>query len=366
MSDCLPVSVIIPAYNRENMIGRAVASALGQRPLPPAEVIVVDDCSADGTGAAAAAAGARVVRHERNRGEGAARNTGIANAAHQWVGLLDSDDEWLPHLLATLWPLRTGHVIVGGASLSCGRELANDRYSGPLSRRPQVLRSPSAVIYPENFIAASGTMARRDVVQAVGGYVEGLKRGADMDLWIRMLERGTGIIVPRPVVLYHLHEGQVTQDGAAMADAHRAVARSYADRPWWSASALERWEGAAAYDATRRALSSADPVRALRSLGRLLSRPRRTTGAIGVIVRRARLRRRSGSLDRTGAPTTAILPKVDAAADSSVDLRDMTTLRALARLAWRPTQAAVASSRLQAVGARLVGVDEVRIDGRDE
>ena len=103
----LPVSVVIPAYNRPDMVVRAVRSALGQLPAPPEEIIVVDDCSTDRTAEAAARAGAQVVRHELNLGEGAARNTGIAHAREPWVALLDSDDEWLPDLLATLWPLRT-------------------------------------------------------------------------------------------------------------------------------------------------------------------------------------------------------------------------------------------------------------------
>jgi glycosyltransferase involved in cell wall biosynthesis len=48
------VSVVIPAYNRPEMTVRAVCSALSQRPHPPAEVVVVDDCSTDETGAVGA------------------------------------------------------------------------------------------------------------------------------------------------------------------------------------------------------------------------------------------------------------------------------------------------------------------------
>ena len=94
--DPLPVSVVIPAFNRPEMVARAVRSALEQQPRRPAEVIVVDDASSDDTAAAASAAGARVIRHEVNQGEGAARNTAIRAARHDWVALLDSDDEFLP------------------------------------------------------------------------------------------------------------------------------------------------------------------------------------------------------------------------------------------------------------------------------
>ena len=106
----LPITVIIPAYNRADTVARAVASALAQRPSRPAEVVVVDDGSADDTAEAARLAGARVVRHSVNRRLGAARNTGLSNATQPWIALLDSDDEWLPHHLASLWPLRGPHA----------------------------------------------------------------------------------------------------------------------------------------------------------------------------------------------------------------------------------------------------------------
>src|SRR4051794_15213893 len=81
----LPVSVVIPAFNRQALIARAVASAFAQRPSPPAEVIVVDDGSTDGTAREAAHGGARVVRRERNGGAAAARNAGIGAAKQPWI-----------------------------------------------------------------------------------------------------------------------------------------------------------------------------------------------------------------------------------------------------------------------------------------
>ena len=100
-----PVSVIIPAFNRADTLPRALRSVLGQS-LRPAEVIVVDDHSQDATAEVAERWGVRVIRHERNRGAAAARNTAAAAATQPWLAPLDSDDEWLPHHLATLWPLR--------------------------------------------------------------------------------------------------------------------------------------------------------------------------------------------------------------------------------------------------------------------
>jgi GT2 family glycosyltransferase len=94
------VSVIIPTYNRADLVSRAVASALEQT-YAPYEVIVVDDGSTDDTAAQCEALGDRI-RYVRiaNGGVSAARNAGIALARGEWIALLDSDDTWEPTKLA--------------------------------------------------------------------------------------------------------------------------------------------------------------------------------------------------------------------------------------------------------------------------
>jgi glycosyltransferase involved in cell wall biosynthesis len=338
----LPVSVVIPVYNRAEMIGRAVRSVLGQQSVRPAEVLVVDDGSSDETGDRATAAGARVITHEANRGEGAARNTGIDSATQPWIALLDSDDEWMPNLLSLLWPVRDTHIIVGGGSLHCGAEPRRDRYSGPTGQRPLIIRSPSALIYPENFIAASGTMVRRDIVQRVGGYAEGMRGAADMDLWIRVLEHGTALIIPRPVVIYNLHGGQVTTDADLMARSHRAAALRYADRGWWRPEMLEMWEGVRIYDSLRRSVRERNLARAAQQGAQLLRSPRRVIGVVRIVGRRVQLARRSGLFDRHGEPTVTVCQGAPAA-----------------RTLWRPPSRAVVSSQLARCTLRLAGVSQV-------
>lgn len=97
------VSVIIPTYNRARFIERAIRSVLNQT-YQNFEIIVVDDASTDDTEERVRRLltnGTRFkyVRHDINRGAGAARNTGIKNAAGEYIALLDSDDEWLPEKL---------------------------------------------------------------------------------------------------------------------------------------------------------------------------------------------------------------------------------------------------------------------------
>ncbi len=97
------VSVVIPAFNRERVIGKAIKSVLAQT-FQDFEIIVVDDGSRDETAKnaikfACCEPRVRVIRFETNQGAQAARNAGARAARGKWLSFLDSDDEWLPRSL---------------------------------------------------------------------------------------------------------------------------------------------------------------------------------------------------------------------------------------------------------------------------
>lgn len=94
------VTAAIPAYNEAERIAAAIASARDQTE-PPAEILVVDDGSTDGTAALAASLGARVVS-TANSGIASARNRLLAEARFPWLAFLDADDLWYPEKLAVL------------------------------------------------------------------------------------------------------------------------------------------------------------------------------------------------------------------------------------------------------------------------
>lgn len=97
----LGFSVIIPAYNREQLIGAALDAIFGQT-LAPAEVIVVDDGSSDRTAAIASdRPGCRVLRLA-NGGAANARHQGVLASSNDWLAFCDSDDVWRPGHLAAL------------------------------------------------------------------------------------------------------------------------------------------------------------------------------------------------------------------------------------------------------------------------
>ena len=361
----LPVSVIVPAYNRADMLRRSLASIGNQRPRLAAEVIVVDDGSSDDTAETAERLGARVVRHETNKGLATARNTGLEAAQHPWVALLDSDDEWLPHHLATLWPLRDGHVLLGASSLKCSADPAQDRFHGPVTRRPLVVSSPSPVLYPGALIPVSTAVLQRDVALEVGGFVAHHGVVEDLDLWVRMLERGSALFCPTVTLIYHVHGEQMSGDPAQMQAGHLSVVDSYAGRPWWSPAISTRWSGIAAWDNLRLAQSRGDRRGVVRHAAAIASHPQRLVGATGMLAWRFMVRRRSSAVARDGGPSVALLPGSDRDAGGGerpvVDLRGHGSFaRAWLHLVRRPTGAAVTRSKREALLLRAIGVKPVK------
>jgi succinoglycan biosynthesis protein ExoO len=100
------VSVVIPAYNAQETIERAIRTVLDQT-TPPYEVIVVDDASTDGTRDLVAALAAqeprlRLMPSSPNAGPAHCRNIGFAAAEGDWIAIQDSDDAWQPDRLAKM------------------------------------------------------------------------------------------------------------------------------------------------------------------------------------------------------------------------------------------------------------------------
>jgi glycosyltransferase involved in cell wall biosynthesis len=85
------VTIVLPAFNEGDSIGEVVTALRSAAPWH--EVLVVDDGSTDGTGRAAQDAGARVVRHPYNKGNGAAVKTAIRSANSEWIAIVDADGQ---------------------------------------------------------------------------------------------------------------------------------------------------------------------------------------------------------------------------------------------------------------------------------
>jgi len=211
------VSVVIPAYRRADVVGRAIDSALAQT-MGDLEVLVVDDGSADGTEAVAAGYDdprVRSLAHERNRGVSAARNTGVEAATGEYVAFLDSDDEWLPRKLerqlSSLDDRGDGWVgaycDVATADLS-----VLGRVGAALSERVVRSRAPreggrelaEALVTMQVFMSPGSTLlVERAAVEAAGGFDEGLSIYEDWDLVLRVLAAGRIAHVDEALAVTH-------------------------------------------------------------------------------------------------------------------------------------------------------------------
>jgi GT2 family glycosyltransferase len=359
----LPVSVVIPVFNRPELVRRALRSVAAQRPRQPAEVIVVDDGSTDDTPEVAEVAGARVIRHERNLGTAAAKETGMRAAGCDWVALLDSDDEWLPHHLEVLWSLIPGNVLVAAACIECKPDSSELGFHGTLTEQTTTLTSPAPLLHRENPIPESAAMIHRETALAAGGFRDGLCE--DLDIWCRVLARGQATLSPRVGVRYHAHAGQLSSDWEEMHAAHLAIARSFSGEKWWSQRLVERRAGVTAWDRFRAQRRDGTHGARRRFIGDLLENPQRIAGVLDVCRQRVGMRRRASRLALSGAPSVAVLAGGDPAAVPEgdryeVDLSTAGPVEAFLRLARRPSAVAVVSSSVQAALARVAGVRPVR------
>jgi glycosyltransferase involved in cell wall biosynthesis len=235
-------SVVIPAYNRGDLLPRAIASVLRQS-LPAREIIIVDDASTDGTAAVAArfpGAPLQVVSHVQNRGPSVARNTGVASARAPWVAFLDSDDEWAPtkaeRQLAALLADRgasragvTGYVI---------RDLRNGRMT--------TFQSPPGRIAPDELLfgcplsIGSTMMVERAAFDATGGFDPSMRRLEDWDWVMRYQRRYEMAAQPEVLVTVHKfsdpHYAQVATAVTRLREVHRGVWR---ERSWLAGRKFE-------------------------------------------------------------------------------------------------------------------------------
>jgi len=125
------VTVVIPAYNEEGGIAAVIRelSALLRSHGIQVEILVVDDGSRDATAKAAAAGGARVLRHRSNRGYGAALKTGIAAASFDTIAIIDADGTYpASYLPAMLEEIERVDMVVGSRT--------GQSVKIPLVRRP--------------------------------------------------------------------------------------------------------------------------------------------------------------------------------------------------------------------------------------
>ncbi len=205
-------SVIIPTFNRREMVVEAVRSVLGQKDFHgDYEVIVVDDGSTDGTAEAIAGFGEKI-RYLRLEcaGVSAARNRGIAESRGDYIAFLDSDDLWLPGKLSAqmrYFSDNPGMKLCQTEEIwvRCGRRLNPRKYH----QKPQ--GHCFDLLLERCLVSPSAVVIRRALFDEVGLFDESMPACEDYDLWLRIGTRyPLGLIEKAFIIKRGGHPGQLS------------------------------------------------------------------------------------------------------------------------------------------------------------
>jgi len=186
------ISVIIPTYNRAHLISRSIQCVLNQS-YQDFEIIVVDDCSIDNTEEVIREfqkkdERIRYIRHEKNKGPAAARNSGIKAAKGEYIAFQDSDDEWLPEKLYKHMMIfkkvekKIGVVYSGFWKIRNGKKL--------YIPSPYVFQKEGNIhkeLLKGNFIGMPASVVRKECFTKIGNFDIKIPYLEDWELWIRIV-----------------------------------------------------------------------------------------------------------------------------------------------------------------------------------
>ncbi|HEU4971827.1 MAG TPA: glycosyltransferase family 2 protein [Gaiellaceae bacterium] len=201
------ITVVIPTRDRWPVVSRAaLAAALRQEDIA-LEVIVVDDGSVAGPPDVLPGIQderVRVVRHPEPRGVAVARNAGIAGSRGTWVAFLDDDDLWAPSKLRqqvrAAEDAGAGFAYAAAVWVNEALELVRGHAPPPPERLADDLLRWNVV-----WGGASNVIARRDLLESLGGFDEELFQLADWDLWIRLALAAPAAVVRDVLVALVVH-----------------------------------------------------------------------------------------------------------------------------------------------------------------
>lgn len=205
------VSVIIPTFNRKEMVTCAIKSVLEQS-YRHFELIVVDDGSSDGTTPHLESQFNEViVMRQKNQGVSAARNAGIKAAKGELIAFLDSDDLWLPRKLKRQVAFFNQHPT----AVICQTEeiwIRDGRRVNPKRRH----QKPTGMIFEPSLalclVSPSAVMLKRTLLDEVGRFDETLPACEDYDLWLRIAWRyPVHLIRDRLIIKHGGHADQLSR-----------------------------------------------------------------------------------------------------------------------------------------------------------
>jgi len=226
------VSVIIPTYNRARLIKRAIQSVLNQT-YQDFEIIVVDDGSTDNTEEVVKSFNdprIRYIRHEKNKGTAAARNTGIKAARGKFIAFQDSDDEWLPEKLEKQMkvfenaPAKVGVVYTGFWRIE-----NNKKIYIPFSWVKQKEGNVHKELLKGNFIGLPTVLIKKECFRKGGMFDEKLPRFQDWELVIRLSKYYNFKCIDEPLVISYYTSDSISANNEALIKALKLILSKHFD-----------------------------------------------------------------------------------------------------------------------------------------
>lgn len=191
------VSVCITTYNRRDLLPLALTSVSSQT-YSPLEILIVDDCSSDGTDKlvrdrlACQESRIRYFRHEQNRGLACARNTGITHAKGKYFTFCDDDDEWCSNFVEEF--VTISKDFDERWCFCCGTRNQNP-LGGVTSCIPHYFEGSLRDYVRQGYTPPVGAQFYHlETLRRVGGYNKLVRSGVDHDLWIRLAREGINIL----------------------------------------------------------------------------------------------------------------------------------------------------------------------------
>jgi len=200
------ISIIVPTYNRADLLPQAVESVMKQT-YSNWELLIVDDGSTDNTEQALQKYLSNKIRYVKCPHSGLpaiVRNVGIREARGKWIAFLDSDDVWLPEKLERQIQIIRNRPDVSLVCTNTYRKTNDDEmkeyFSIPDKKASIYLES----LLLENFVVTSTVLVSKDCLLGMGGYNESpdFQAVEDYDLWLRLSMNHKIEYLSEPLVIY--------------------------------------------------------------------------------------------------------------------------------------------------------------------
>ena len=224
------VSIILPTYNRAHLIGRSIESVLHQD-FTDFELIIVNDGSTDGTEEVVGGFGdgrIKYLKNDGNRGCSFSRNCAISRSSGEYIGFLDSGDEWLPGKLGK----QVNILDKQPADIVYTSQLLIENGSAKLIK-PAVIMPDDGIVYAQALdnkvrnINIQTALIRKGCFALAGGFDENMHRWSDFEFLIRLSKHARFYYLDESTIKWYDGDGNITANRGSLTSARKIIVSKF-------------------------------------------------------------------------------------------------------------------------------------------